>query len=272
MNRNSLQIFSSSSFLGFALFKLICAILYMLFIIYYMQREIRSAFTRRMEYFRDFWSYPEIGIIACSWAGLGVYLWRIREGDRIGDLFRETNGYAYVNLQLASYVNDLLTFLLGFCCFFGTIKFFRLLRFNRRMSMLSSTLHYAAKDLISFSFMFSIVFISFLSLFYLLFLSNISSCSTLLGTAQMLFEITLMKFDAHELTDAAAFLGPFCFSLFILIVVFICMSMFLTIINESFRRAREGINKEQEIYAFMFQKFQLWTGKNRRFVFNDIKF
>jgi hypothetical protein len=58
-----------------------------------MQREIRSLFTRRFEYFYDFWSYPEIGIIACSWAGLGIYVWRIREGNRIGELFQETNGY-----------------------------------------------------------------------------------------------------------------------------------------------------------------------------------
>jgi hypothetical protein len=61
--------------------------------------------------------------------------------------------------------------------------------------------------------MFSIVFISFLSLFYLLFVSSISSCSSLLGTAQILFEMTLMKFDASELSGAAAFFGPFFFSI-----------------------------------------------------------
>lgn len=210
---------------GFALFKLICAILYMVFIVYYMQREIRSILAHGLKYFRDFWSYPEIGIIACSWAGLGVYLWRIREGDRIGALFRETNGYAYVNLQLASYVNDVLTFLLGFCCFFGTIKFLRLLRFNHRISMLSSTLAYAAKDLFSFTLMFSIIYFGYLALFFLLFHSKILACSDPLRTAQMLFEMMLLKFDVSDLYAADTFLGPFCFSLFIIFVVFICMNM-----------------------------------------------
>lgn len=95
-----------------------------------LQREIRSAFRRRGAYFKDFWSYPEIGIIACSWGGVAVYVWRIREGDRVGDLFRETNGYAYINLQLASYVNDVLTFLLGFCCFLA--RWWRTARPRRR--------------------------------------------------------------------------------------------------------------------------------------------
>ena len=55
----------------------------------------------------------------------------------------------------------------------------------------------------------------------------------------MLFETTLLKFDATDLTDAAAFLGPFTFTLFILLIVFVYLSMFLSIINDSFRRARE---------------------------------
>lgn len=190
-----------------------------------MQKEIRSMIKLRLSYFREFWSYPEIGIISCSWAGVGVYIWRIREGNRIGELFRTTNGYAYVNLQLATYVNDLLTFLLGFCCFFGTIKFLRLLRFNQRISMLSSTLAYSAKDLASFSIMFSVIYLGYLGLFFLLFHAKILACSDALSTAQMLFEMMLLKFDVSDLYSADAFLGPFCFTLFVIFVVFICMNM-----------------------------------------------
>ncbi len=108
--------------------------------------------------------------------------------------------------------------------------------------------------------MFSIVFMAFICLFYLLFISQISTCASFSQTAEMLFEMTLMKFDTSELIEASAFLGPFCFSLFIFLVVFVCMSMFLSIINESFRRARENVNDNQEIFSFMWNKFQRWTG------------
>lgn len=190
-----------------------------------MQREIRSLLTNGLKYFRDFWSYAEIGIIACSWGFVIVFVWRVRERNRISTLFQETNGYGYVNLQFASYVNDILTFLLGFCCFFGTFKFLRLLRFNKRMSLLSSTIMYVAKDLISFTCMFSIVYLGYLALFYLLFYPKIWECSDPLKAAQMLFEMMLLKFNASDLNAADRFLGPLCFTLFIIFVVFICMNM-----------------------------------------------
>jgi hypothetical protein len=80
----------------------------------------------------------------------------------------------------------------------------------------------------------------------------------------MLFEMRLMQFDANGLIDAGPFLAPFCFSLFILLVVFVCMSMFFTIINDNFRTVRDNAklngDKDQSIYLFMFYKFQCWLG------------
>ncbi|CAF4876237.1 unnamed protein product, partial [Rotaria sp. Silwood2] len=201
----------------------------------------------------------------------GVYIWRYRESIRIGDRFKETNGYTYINLQLSVYVNDVLTFLLGFCCFFGSLKILRLCRFHQRLSLFIETLQYAMKDLILFTFMFFIVFMAFLTLFYLLFVGKISSCSTLLNTAQVLFEMMLMQFDAHELEYADAFLGPFCFSLFIFLAVFLCMSMFITIISDSFRivrdNAKNNLNENYQILLYMFRKFQQWLGKTKLHIY-----
>jgi hypothetical protein len=228
--------------------------------------EIKLFIRLKSKYFREFWSMIECGIIVCSWMGVGIYVWRYHECSRIGKLFSETNGYTYINLQFLTYIDDFLSYIYGFCCFFGTIKMVRLCRSNSRIYLFIKTLQYAGKAILSFGFMFSIVFFSFVCLFYLLFSSKIQSCSTVLETIRMLFEVTLMKFDTQELVGAAAFLGPFCFSLFIIIVVFICMSMFLSIINEGFRFARANVNNnEEEIFSFMFKRFQRWTGKSEKF-------
>ncbi|CAF1667019.1 unnamed protein product, partial [Adineta ricciae] len=255
--------FEPMTFYTFTLqFQLICMIFYMILIIYFMWMEIQSLFSLKWSYFQQFWSYVEVGIIVCSWSSVGIYIWRYREYQRISSLFEQTNGYVYINLQFATYINDILTFFYGFICFFGTIKLLRPCRFNQRLMLFSETLKYAGKELISFSMMFSIIFLSFICLFYFLFASKIWDCSSLLQTAQMLFQMTLLKFDAAELTGAAAFLGPFSFSLFILLVIFICLSMFLSIINDSFRRARDDmkIKNSEEIFSFMFNRFQRWTG------------
>ncbi|UJR16137.1 hypothetical protein I4U23_003048 [Adineta vaga] len=257
----SFQLFTSIT-------QLICSIFYMIFIIYMMIEEIRSVLQMKMKYFFQFWTYVNIGIIVCSWTSVGIYIWRYIESKRIGQLFQETNGYVYINLQLAVYINDTFTYLVGFCCFFGTVKFVRLCRVNRRILLFLTTIRHAAKELLSFSMMFSIMFTSFICLFYFLFISKLSTCSSIFQTTRMLFEMTLMKFDAYELVDASSFLGPFCFSLFILLMVFVCLSMFITIINDSFRFARDNLHKHQtedeQIIGYMIKKFRRWIGHSNQ--------
>ena len=233
-------------------------------IVYFMWVEARLFIQLKRKYFTGFWSLIDVGIIVCSWTSAVLYLWRYRECRRIAKRFAETNGYVYVNLQLAAHVHNVLTILVGFCCFFGTIKLIKLCRFHSRLCLFLHTLQQAGKELLSFSIVFTLIFMSFVCLFHLLFASKMVECASVLSTVQMLFEMTLMKFDAHELSGAAAFLGPFCFSLFILLVVFVCMSMFLSIIGDHFRCAREKVEEDKrEIFAFMWDRFQRWTGKSR---------
>jgi hypothetical protein len=237
----------------------------MLFIIYIMFHQWRLFLRLKCAYFRSFWSCVDFGIIVCSWTGLAMYVYRYHESNRIARRFKETNGYAFINLQLATYMNNIFVYLLGYCCFFSTLKFLRLCRFHRRLSLFSETIRDARRELLHFSMMFSIVFMAFLSLFYLLFLGDIANCSSLLDTAGMLFEMSLMKFDAQELQRSSAFLGPVAFTLFVFIVVFVCMSMFLIIINESFARVREQAatttNEDQQTMAYMLNRLRSCLGK-----------
>lgn len=229
-----------------------------------MAEELRSIVRLKMKYLGEFWSYVNIGIIVCSWTCVGVYVWRFSEAKRIGNMFKETHGYAYVNLQWSVYVNDLYEYMVGFCCFFATIRLVRVCRYDHRILLFVETIRHSAKDLLSFSLMFSIVFASFMCLFYLLFSSKLFVCGSLLRTAEMLSEMTLMQFDAHDLADASSFLGPFSFSLFIFVVVFVCMSMFITIINDSFRyvhdHLRNDSDDEENIIIYTVNTFLHWTG------------
>ena len=226
--------------------------------------EIRLLLDQKWMYFRGMWSYVNWGIIVCSWLGVGIYVWRNREMSRIGDLFKKTNGDAYINLQFAAYMNDLLTFVLGFCCFFATIKLLRFSRYSRSLCLFGDTLHHASRDLFCFTLSFLMMFVGFLFLFYLLFMSKIWACSSPLHTAQMLFEMILLKFDISDMSSLDAFLGPFSFALFILFVVFIGITMFISIISNSARQVRRSVqlnqNDDREMLGFIWHRFQRWTG------------
>ncbi len=234
----------------------------MFFIIYFTIIEIRLLFRLKLKYFRQFWSLIQLGIIGCSYGSFGVYIWRYREANRISQSFSETNGYVYINLQTAVYVNDTLTFLLGYCCFFGLIKFIKFFRFNRQIILFVQTLRYCGKELLSFSLMFSIVFMAYLCLFYLLFVSKLVPCASLLSTAEMLFQMAVLKYEIKQFIEADTFLGPFCFTLFIFIVVFVCMNMVISIVNQSYHRAKQNQIDDEVIWSFTIKKFLRWLGKN----------
>jgi uncharacterized membrane protein len=113
--------------------------------------------------------------------------------------------------------------------------------------------------------MFSFIFVAFVTLFYLLFISDLSSCSSIWRTAQLLFEMVLMKFETDELVKAQPTLAPLVLALFILLVVFVSMSMFISIISENFRFVRDHQEQhsdpDEKIFSFIIQKFQYWMGR-----------
>lgn len=241
-----------TSFNNFSsIFYLIIALIYMGFITSMIGFEIRSIIRMKKRYFRQLHCYIEWTIIILSWSGVGVYIWRYHEARRIGKHFHENNASQYINLQFATYVNDILTFLLGFCCFFGTIRSLRLFHRYPRVDIFAQTLKRSLNEMVAFSGMFFLLFFAFVVLFYLLFVSKIYSCSSLLLTSGMLFEMLLLKFDFTDIQNADAFLGPFVFVLFIYFVVFVCTTMFTTIVIENSRIVREENHRIGEHYPGM---------------------
>ncbi|CAF1654256.1 unnamed protein product [Adineta ricciae] len=222
----------------------------------------------KLLYFCEFWSWVNLGIIFCSWTAAGIYIQRYKEAKRIGEMFRESNGYIFLNLQLAVHLNDLFNFLLSFCCFLGTIKLIDILKFNERLSMFTRTLNHVRRELFLFMLMFLMIFFSFICLFYQLFHSKIWSCSSLLRTSAMLFEMSLLKFDVKDFYTSNEILGPISFTLFIVFVVFICMNMFISIIVDSFRLIQHQVkfisNENHEIFIYMKKKLSYWMGFRRR--------
>jgi hypothetical protein len=83
-------------------------------IIYLMIIEIRFLIKLKLSYFRQLWSLIDMDTIVSSWKSVGVHIWRYRESNRIRQLFKEKNGYVYINLQLAVYIDNLLPCLLSF--------------------------------------------------------------------------------------------------------------------------------------------------------------
>lgn len=100
---------------------LIYCLIYIVLVLYYMYAEIKMIFQMPKNYLKQFWSYIQWGIIFCSWFAIVIHVLRQNELTKMAGLLKNRSKKP-VSLQFFAYLHSLLTYLLGFCCFFGTIK------------------------------------------------------------------------------------------------------------------------------------------------------
>jgi hypothetical protein len=119
------------------------------------------------------------------------------------------------------------------------LNFFKLIMFlsyDPAFSVLTNTLHYAAKPVFDFAVIFFIVFTGFSCAFVLVFGTRIHAFRTLAQTMYTLSIGLLGDFDFRELQDAHGYMGPLLFMLFIGIAVFVVLNMLIAIIAEVFNK------------------------------------
>lgn len=236
---------------GAVLTKNLFYFIYMCIIIIYMITNIRDMCKQRREYFTHFWSYVDWAIIIMSWAGLAMFIVRVHTAYEVKDFFKKTSGYGYIKLQYISYWNDLLSCFIAFCAALGTLKFMRLLRFNARMRLLASTIRSSIKELAGFGILSGVIWFGFVQVFYLLLIDKIYVFSTLLYTVQTSFEMILGRFQVEPLVRAHSTLGPLLYVMYNLVVVFVFLNIFISIVDSTFIMVKRDSKKQPESYDFV---------------------
>ncbi|XP_070581220.1 polycystin family receptor for egg jelly-like isoform X2 [Ptychodera flava] len=259
-----------SYFSGFALFQVVCEGLFLAFVVFFLFKELNHMRQQKKHYFKSFWNWIELWIVALSISAIVIYFYRFLVSNKLSTRFKETGGNGYIKLQYVAYWNELLGYLLGLIVFLANLKFLKLLRFNKRMSFLSSTLRAAAKDIFYFFIMFAIIFAAFAQSFYLVFSRKVFDFADFIYTLEALFGTMLGKFKWNSMKEADSVMAPLLFFFFVMSITFILINMFLTILNENFSEVKRNTEKqsnEYEMVDFMMGRFKLWTGlgqtKNR---------
>ena len=228
-----------------------CNVIYLGFIIFFMFREIKELIKLKGAYFKRFWSYIEWMIIAFSWAAFAMYLYRLYCAQKISDLMKSYNQATvktdvFIRLQLASYWNEALGFCLAFCAALGSLKFLKLLRFNKRIAVFVEAMKLMTVDLLGFLFMFMIFYLAFVQLLYLTLNTETIGFSTMVKSLETCFQIMLGKFNVQPILEANVLLGPLYFSFFNIMMVFICLNLLIIIISNAFIATRTGLKGKQD--------------------------
>jgi polycystin 1L2 len=269
-NFEPLNLFSESGSL--ISFKTISELIFVAFIVYYLVIEIREMINADIkEYLSEFWSYIEWSIIITAFISCVMILVRLRAAQVVLDFFKQTAGYGYMKLQNVNETNQILTYSLGLCAALGTIKFLKMLRFNRNIAFLGMTLKLCFHELIFCSMAFFLIWIAFVQLMYFIYNNNLRDYASPIKSMQSAFLTILGKFDAKQfLYGTSTILGPFVFASYNIVMLTFVLNIFVSIITDSFDKIRHDAKEHPEKYEVDIAKYLSQKWREIRFK-NDPK-
>ncbi|XP_048576191.1 uncharacterized protein LOC5508455 [Nematostella vectensis] len=245
-------------------FVMACEIMYLAFLLLFLYKQVKKyRALGRKEYLKDLWNYLEILVLLFSLSAIGLYFARLALTKYTIGNMKETPD-RFVSFQYVAFLDEWVTATCSLAVFFSFLKFLRLLRFNRKMALLSSTLKAAAKPLFYFFVYFSVIFFAYAQFGFVVFGISMDSYASFQGTMASLMGLTLGDFDFDELKQANRLFGPMFFFSYVLVVLFILMNVFLSIIVETFNEVNSDVSKQandHEIMSFMMHTVKQNIGK-----------
>ena len=255
---------------------IIVYVLYILFVIYFTFDEIKEMAKEGKKYFLQFWNYVEWSVIGFSWAAFALFIYKLNASAEVSNFFKTTSGYGYFKFQNIVLWNLFLNYSLAYCISLSTLKFLKIFRFDKQMSYLGSTLKYCAEELIALGFTAVIILVSFMQLFYFIFQNQVAYFSSLSKSMTTCFQIILGKFSVDLLLESDSTLGPIIYILFNIMMVFIILTLFISIMNDAFKVVRERDNNDYHLMNSIRKKMKQITkvkiskaNKTNEFISND---
>ncbi|KAL9957104.1 hypothetical protein ACROYT_G038703 [Oculina patagonica] len=248
---------------------LACESIFVMFILFFLYREVKHIYKTGIQaYLKEFWNCVELAIILFTFAAIALYVYRALTIRNVLDLVRH-DPFNFKSFQFAGYWDETYTFVLAIIVLLANIKLNKLLRFNKRFSLLSSTLKYAYYPLLMFSIIWGIVFTAFTLVASLVFGPVLHSYRSIVASLTSLLSLMLGRTAYFEMRDTNRILGPLFFFGFMFMMSFVLINMFLSIVVDSFKVVKRDNDKqsnEYEIVDFIIERFKLWSGigKTRR--------
>ena len=135
---------------------------FLVFTVLFLVREGRQLYLQKpRKYFTQFWNMVETSIIILCFLTIIITIYKDFYRISILERLPGKTPDVYINLQYASLMDMTLLYSFSLICFFIVLKFIKLLRFNKRISMLSRTLNRCSRDLLIFGFQFLLSLMAF---------------------------------------------------------------------------------------------------------------
>ncbi|XP_077978551.1 polycystin-1-like protein 2 [Glandiceps talaboti] len=209
---------------------------------------VRRLIIQRFVFFKLPWNFFDLTLVSTTFVSLAfMVIFEVNASRVVKNTIQTGKG----NLQEIAALSNTLNHILAVDVFLAIFRFLKLLRFNRRMMLLSLTLRKAKAALLSFAIYFIITTCVFSHAGYLLFHMFIGNFKSPIDTASLLFTVTVGKFPPPESLDVWSTLSIFFLIAYAMFTIIITMNIFIAIINDAFVQARKEIDKQKNQFDML---------------------
>jgi polycystin 1L2 len=211
----------------------ILLIVYFILICLMLIKEIPIMNKMKWKYLIQFWKLVNLFIISFSIASFAVSFNFYYNQQKSLDLISQTQGYSYINFQGLTISNNLLIILLALSCFFSSIKFIRLFRFNKKILFFSKVFKKCLNNMTNFSFIFLVFLFAFIQIMYLSFNDQVKDFKSFTTSIMTVFNILITRCPIPFLNNNLV-IFPFFF-----ILDFIFLSLMILILENTFQSMKK---------------------------------
>lgn len=217
----------------------LCQLLLMLIILFFFFAEIGKIYRQKCGYFKLFWNWMELLQIFGAIAAIVMFFFKEMYTSeyvkRVQDNPFETSSTDYIVLW-----SELEIYLLAVVIFIVTMKFLRLIRFNRHICQMIATIQMSIGHLLSFFMVFIAVILAYTQLGILVFGTNVPAYSSFFQAMRSVCQMILGgETHFHELKAASRIVGPLFVFCYMISMSMIMLNMFLAILNDSYEEVKE---------------------------------
>jgi polycystin 2 len=239
-------------------FTTLAAVIYLIMIFILTFKQVYNIYLHRKKYFKLLWTYLDLSLIAFSFTSFAIWLYRVWEAQSVMSIFASnlktgnSGGNKFVSLQMLAYWDDTLACMLSFCAALGTVKFFKILAFNRSIKTLAMAFQIGFASTASFTLVFCLMTFAWLQFGFVVFSDRIHDFSTFVKTMETGFQLMMGKFALGDMLQANAVWTIVFHVSFNVFIIFIMFQLFLTLICDALAVAKgEELNSENlRFYEF----------------------
>lgn len=216
-----------------------CEIILLILVAYFLILEAVKIYRQGCSYFVSFWNWMNLLQLVSAIITIAFFFFKEKY---ISSFVKrvQANPFETVSVDYALFWSDLELLVLSVVVFVVTVKFLRLIRFNRHVCQMVASLKISSPNVASYSVLFFINLISFALLGYLVFGNdNISYHSFIDALGTLIQKFLGNELYFYELQYSNRILGPTYIISFMLSMTFILINMFLAILNDSYESVRE---------------------------------